>query len=180
VDLPICSENMPYYRCPQVHPQPPSNDTTKMLHIHSLLTDIITLSCNNNTFLSNVPVHFGHVLSNDSSPKASMRELLNPEFASYTFQAVYFNWAVESFSNGHVPSTIQSRHLPFHISLACNTSELGRALFHEFTPNAKVFSTGNDFLNHNRASRETSVVHGYLINSYCFQTRKVTTEFWKL
>jgi hypothetical protein len=35
-------------------------------------------------------------------------------------------------------------------------------------------------LNHIRASGNTSVIHGYLINSYRFQTSEVTTSFWKL
>ena len=57
-----------------------------------------------------------------------------------------FSWAVYSFSNGHFSSTIQSRHLPFHISLACDTSESGRSLFAEFAPSARVFGSGNDLL----------------------------------
>jgi hypothetical protein len=47
-------------------------------------------------------------------------------------------------------------------------------------PDTKVFSSGNDFLHHVRASGETSIVHGYFINSYCFLTSKITTAFWKL
>ncbi len=43
-----------------------------------------------------------------------------------------------------------------------------------------MFSSGNNFLQHDRASGETSVIHGYLINSYRFLTSKITTGFWKL
>ncbi len=89
---------------------------------------------------------------------------MNSELASYAFQAMYFR-AVYSFSNGHFSSTVQSRNLPFHVSLACNTMESRHALFQEFMPDAKVFSTGHNLLNHIRASGDTSVVHGYLINS---------------
>jgi hypothetical protein len=57
---------------------------------------------------------------------------------------------------------------------------LGRSLFHKFAASAKVFNSGNNLLNHIRASGNISVIHGYLINSYRFQTSKVTTSFWKL
>ena len=61
----------------------------------------------------------------------------------------------------------------------CDTTEQGRSLFHEFTTNAKVFSSGNDFLHHIRASNEQAIVNGYLINSYRFRTSEVTSSFWK-
>ncbi len=93
---------------------------------------------------------------------------------------MYFCWAVYSFSNGHFSLTIQSQNLPFHIGLACNTSEAGRSLFVKFAPSARVFGSGNDLLHHIRASGETSVIHGYLINSYRFLTSNVTAAFWKL
>jgi hypothetical protein len=90
-----------------------------------------------------------------------------------------FCWAVYLFSNGHFSSTIQSQNLPFNVSLACDPSEAGRSLFVEFAPNAKVFSSGNDLLQHVRVSGETSVLHGNLINSYRFLNSEVTTNFWK-
>jgi hypothetical protein len=127
-------------------------------------------------FLANISVHFGHIASTNCSSQALTHNLLNLKFASYVFQAVYFNWVIHSFSNGHFASTIQLRHQSFHVSLACDTSELRHSIFNEFTPDAKVFSSGNDFW----ASGETLVVHGYLINFYCFWTSKVTTSFWKL
>jgi hypothetical protein len=74
---------------------------------------------------------------------------------------------------------IQSHNLPFHICLACNPYESGSSLFHKFAASAKVFNSGNNLLNHIHASGNTSVIHGYLINSYHFQTSKVTTSFWK-
>jgi hypothetical protein len=124
-DLPMRPVNMPYYHGPRIWPQPPPDNTSKTLHIQSLLTDIVTSSGNENTYLVNIPVRFGHVLSNNSSSKANTRELMNSEFASYAFQAVYFTWAVYSFSIGHFSFTIQLHHLPFHIILMCNASELG-------------------------------------------------------
>jgi hypothetical protein len=53
-------------------------------------------------------------------------------------------------------------------------------LFNEFAPQATVFSSGNDLLNHIRASGHQSIISGYLINSYRFQTSEITTLFWKL
>jgi hypothetical protein len=43
-----------------------------------------------------------------------------------------------------------------------------------------VFGSGNKLLNHIWASGETSPIHGYLINSYQFQTSEVMSSFWKL
>jgi len=85
-----------------------------------------------------------------------------------------------SFSNGHFSSSIKSHGLPFSICLACDTSKSGRSLFNEFAPQATVFSSGNDLLNHIRASCHQSIISGYLINSYHFQTSEITTLFWKL
>ncbi len=179
-DLPMRPENMPYYRGPRVQPVTDTSKATDALHIQSLLTDIIIWSCKGQAFLSNIPVRFGHATSPSCRSAAQLCALLNSEFASYAFQAMSFCWAVYLFSNGRFPSTIKSQNLPFHISLACNTSDAGRSLFAEFAPSAKVFSSGNDFLQHVRASGETSVIHGYLINSYRFLTSNITTGFWKL
>ena len=91
-----------------------------------------------------------------------------------------YDWAVYSFSNGHFSSSIKSHGLPFSICLACDTSESGRSLFNKFAPQATVFSLGNDLLNHIRALGHQSIISGYLINSYHFQTSEITTLFWKL
>jgi hypothetical protein len=164
----MCPENMPYYRGPQVQPVTKTSKAANALHIQSLLTDIIVLSCTGQAFLSNIPVWFGHVASPSCRSATRPHALLNSEFASHAFQAMSLFWAIYSFSNGHFPSTIQSQHLPFRISLACDTSKAGRSLFAEFVPSAKVFSSGNDLLQHVRASGETSVIYSYLINSYHF------------
>jgi hypothetical protein len=179
-DLPMRPEIMPYYRGPQVKPVTKTSKAADALHIQSLFTDIIVLSCTGQVFLSNIPVWFGHAALPSCRSATRPRALLNLEFASYAFQAMSFCWAVYLFSNGHFSSTIQSQHLPFHISLVCDTSEAGCLLFAEFAPSAKVFSSSNDLLQHVRASEETSVIHGYLINSYRFLTSKITTGFWKL
>ena len=76
----------------------------------------------------------------------------NAEFPAYALQTAVFSWAVYNFSNGHFSSKITSIGLPFVIRVACDTTQRGRSLFGEFTPEAKVFSTGNDFLNHIQAS----------------------------
>ena len=93
---------------------------------------------------------------------------------------MHYDWAVYSFSNGHFSSLIEFHGLLFTIRLACDTSEAGRSLLNEFAPQAIVFSSGNDLLNHIRASGHQSVISGYLINSYRFQTSEITSSFWKL
>jgi hypothetical protein len=180
MDLPMHPENMPYYRGPRVQLVTKTSEAANALHIQSLLTDIIVSSCTGQAFLSNIPVRFGHAALPTCRSATRPRALLNLEFASYAFQVMSFCWAIYSFSNGHSSSTIQSQHLPFHISLACDTSKAGCLLFAEFTPSAKVFSSGNDLLQHVRVSGETSVIHGYLINSYRFLTSKIKAGFWKL
>ncbi len=171
-------KNMRYYRGPRVQPVTNTSNTNDALHIQSILTDIVTLNGTGQTFLSNVPVLFSHV----ALPRRTSTQpwaLLNSEIASYAFQAMSFCWAVYLFSNGHFSSTIQSQNLPFNVSLACDPSEVGRSLFAEFAPNAKVFSSGNYLLQHVRALGETSILHGYLINSYHFLNSEVTTIFLK-
>jgi hypothetical protein len=98
----------------------------------------------------------------------------------YARQSMHYDWAVYSFSNGHFSSSIESHGLPFTIRLAFDTSEAGRSLKNEFAPKATVFSSGNNLLNHISASGHQSVISGYLSNSYCFQTSKITSSFWKL
>jgi hypothetical protein len=93
---------------------------------------------------------------------------------------MHYGWAVYSFSNGHFSSSIKSHGVPFTIYLACDTSKAGCSLFNEFAPKATVFSSRNNLLNHIRASGHQSVISGYLINSYCFQTSEITSAFWKL
>ncbi len=179
-DLLMRSVNMPHYRGPRILPVTKTSKAADALHIQSLLTDIVILSCTGNMLLSNIPVHFGQAVPPSCRSTAPPHALLNSEFASYPFQAMYFCWAVYLFSNRHFSSTIQSQHLPFHISLACDTSDAGHLLFAEFLPEAKFLSSGNDFLHYVWASGETSIVQGYLSNSYPFFTSKVTTAFWKL
>ncbi len=165
MDLPMCPENMPYYRGPRVQPVTKTSDADNVLHIQSTLTDIVMSNSTEQAFLSNVLVLFGH-LALPRRTSTQPRALLNLEIASYAFQVMSFCWAIYSFSNRHFSSTIQSQNLPFNVSLACDPSEAGRSFFVEFAPNAKVFSSGNYFLQHVRALGETSVLHGYLINSY--------------
>ncbi len=179
-DLPMRQENMPYYRGPRLKEPTDSGVPADALHIQSLITEIVSSVGCGHTHLSNVPIGFGEFNSVHPPPRQAARTLLNSEFASYARQAQQFDWAVYLFSNGHFSSSVQSHNLPFHICLACVPYESGRSLFQEFAASAKVFNSGNDLLNHIRASGDTSVIHGYLINSYRFQTSEVTTSFWKL
>ena len=176
--IPMHPEKMPYYRGPRIQQPTTDSDAADNLHAGSLLTELITSNGCGPTHFSNIPVCFGFIQS--SAPATSSpRILLNSEFARYAREATQFNWAVYTFSNGHFISSIDSHQLPFTISLACDTTEQGHSLFHKFATYAKVFSSGNDFLHHIRASNEQAIVNDYLINSYRFRTSEVTSSFWK-
>ena len=68
----------------------------------------------------------------------------------------------------------------FHVKLGCNRFESGRSLFQEFTSCRHIFGTANNMLNHIQSSGDTSVIHGYMIHSPCFQTSNRTTKFWQV
>jgi len=132
------------------------------------------------TTLSNCLIRFEQLQSSLTNTSPHARALLNSEFAQYAHNTKNFNWAVYSFSNRHFSLTVATRNLPFTISLACDSTERGKSLFHEFDSAATVFGSGNDLLHHIRASGEQLTIIGYLINLYQFQTSEVTTLFWKL
>ena len=178
VGIPMHPENMPYYRSPRIQQPTTDSDAVDNLHAGNLLTELITSNGCGPTHFSNIPVRFGFTESSAHATSPT-RVLLNSEFARYACEATQFNWAVFAFSNGHFLSSIDSHQLPFTTSLACDTTEQGRSLFHKFATNATVFSSGNDFLHHIRASNEQAIVNGYLINSNRFCTSGVTTSFWK-
>jgi hypothetical protein len=181
LELPMRPENMPHYRGPRiVQLSPPTAPSADALNIQSLLTDIVLSNGLGNTALLNVPVWFGTFDGNFPGHRTEARALLNSEFACYACQCLQFDWAVYLFSNGHFCSSISCRNLPFRITIVCDPYESGRVLFQEFTTGVHVFGSGNDLLNHIRASRETSPIQGYLINSYQFQTSEVTSSFWQL
>jgi hypothetical protein len=180
-ELPMRPENMPYYREPRIiQPTPPTALSADALHIQLLLTDIVLSNGLGNTALLNVPVRFRTFDGDFPGHRTEACALLNSEFAHYARQCSQFDWAVYSFSNGHFCSSILHHNLPFRIAIAWDPYESGRALFQEFATGMHVFGSGNNFLNHIRASGETSPIHGYMINSYQFQTSKVTSSFWKL
>jgi hypothetical protein len=111
---------------------------------------------------------------------SNARLLHNDKFPCYAQQVLQFSWAVYSFQGGHFASTIQSWNLPFQISLVCDPYKSGRSLFQEFTSCHQIFNSSTDMLNHIRASGDTSVIHGYLIQSPGFWTSDTTTKFWQL
>jgi hypothetical protein len=106
MDLPMHAENMPYYCGPRVQPVTKTSDVANALHIQSLLTDIVILSCNGPTFLSIIPIQFGHAAAPSRRSTAPPCTLLNLKFASYAFQVMSFCWAIYQFSNGHFSSMI--------------------------------------------------------------------------
>jgi len=121
-ELPMCPENMPYYRGPRIQPESTNANT---VHIQGLLTDIDVSTGWGNPHIENVPVHIGD-LPRSEHPTPTSRQLLNSELALYARQAMEYDWAMYLFSNGHFSSSIKSHGLPFSICLACNTSKSGR------------------------------------------------------
>ncbi len=169
-DLPMRPENMPYYRGPRFQDPSDSAASADTHHIQSLISNIVTSVDCGHTHLSIVPIRFGEFDGAHPWPRQAARTLLNSEFACYALQTQRFDWAVYSFLNGHFSLAILSYNLLFNICLVCDPYESGRALFQEFATSAKVFNSRNDLLNHIRASGDTLVVHGYLVNSYRFRT----------
>ena len=163
-DLPMQPENMPYYRGPRFQPTTPKSTKANTLHIQSLLTDITTSSGCGHTHLLNVPLCFGELSAVVHTAMPSCR-LLNSKLARYAWQTMQYDWAVYSFLHRHFLSTIKPWGLSFTMCLACNTTKAGCSFFTELVPNATVFSSRNDLLNHIRASGEQSIISGYLINS---------------
>jgi hypothetical protein len=173
-------ENMPYYHGPRFQATASLPNKPDKLHIQTLLTNIIVHPDVGHTHLSHVPVKFGRLSDNVSIPKLGARALLNSKFAWYARQVIGFNWMVYSFTNGHCSSMIATRNQPFQIALPCNPYESGQALFQKFVPDACIFSSGNNLLNHVRELGQTLVISSFLINSYRFCTSNITTSFWML
>ncbi len=85
-----------------------------------------------------------------------------------------------SFGGGHFLSTISSRNLPFHVTLACDQYDYGRALFREFAMSATVLGSSAELLHRLRSSGETGQIHGYLIHSLCFRDSETMAKFWQI
>ena len=155
---------MPYNRGPCVtlptstsaSPSTPIVPTCENLHINSLLSNVMRCDNCGHTHLSNIPIRYGTFVTVPTSKLAQSHQLYNNEVAAYAFDTLQFSWAVYSFSSGHFHSTIESTNLTFAIQLACNVTESKRCLFGKFSPNAKVFSTSNDMLQH---IREQATAH---------------------
>jgi hypothetical protein len=133
--------------------------------------------CRGLCHLSNIPIRFGDL--GRVTPSTS-HSLNNNKFPCYALQVLQFSWAVFSFQGGRLALTIQSCNLPFQVKMACNPFESGCSLFQEFTTCHQVFGTANGMLNHIWSSGDTSIIHGYMIHSPCFQTSDITTKFWQV
>ena len=179
MDLPMLPENMPYYRGPKVR-LPAVAAAVEATHVQTLVTSTLPSTLDSPGTLCTLPIQFGSFPDAAVSNEATTRAMYNSELASFAFQASQFSWAVYNFSNGHFTSTIDSTNLSFTIRVGCDTTPRGRSLFGEFAPHAKIFSTGNEFLNYIRSSGDRSVLHGYLVNTFRFRTTEITTAFWAL
>jgi hypothetical protein len=129
---------MPYYCSPRVASQdvsfnpaslpdsPSDANAAHHLHCQSIMAAIFHHNCHGLSHFSNVSVHFGNF---DSVTPNTSHALFNHKIPTYVHQIHNFNWAVYSFGGGHFASTILSLNLPFHVKLACDQYESGRALF---------------------------------------------------
>jgi hypothetical protein len=175
--LPMLPENMPYYRSPRTMPIQLPPDSSNDAHCQAIISTLLVDNCHSLCHLSNTSIHFGEFEKVIPSLAHSAN---NDKIPCYAQQVLQFNWAVYSFHGGHFASTIKSHNLPFHVKLACDPYESGRSLFQEFTSCKQIFNSATKLLNHIRASGDTSVIHGYLIHSNCFQRSKTTSKFWQL
>jgi hypothetical protein len=79
--LPMCPENMPYFRGLRFQATASLPDNPDELHIQTLLTNIIVHQDLGHTHLSHLPVKFGHLSDDVSIPKLGTQALLNSKFA---------------------------------------------------------------------------------------------------
>jgi hypothetical protein len=182
-------ENMPYYRGPRFagndgssgintpSDSPPEAEEAHTSHCQSIYSAMFDSNCHGLSHLAHIPVKFGHF---DHVTHTHSFASSNHNIPAAANQIWNFNWAVYSFGGGHFLSTISSRNLPFHVTLACDQYDYGRALFREFATNAMVLRSSAELLHHLRSSGETGQIHGYLIHSLRFRDSKTTTKFWQI
>ncbi len=175
--FPMKPENMPYYRGPRVFTPSNSDTSSDANHCQTIVSTVLINNCHGLCHLSNIPVKFGNFGRVTLSTSQSLH---NNEFPCYALQVLQFSWADYSFQGGHFASTIQTRNLPFHVTLACNPFKLGRSLFQEFTSCRQVCGTATKMLNHIWSSRDTSIVLGDMIHSPHFCDSDTTTKFWQV
>ncbi len=72
---------MPYYRGPRIQKSSSEIDQADLLHIQSLLSDLIVSEGGGHTTLSNHPVRFEYLESSQPDTCSKARTLLNSEFA---------------------------------------------------------------------------------------------------
>ncbi len=187
--LPMKTENMPYYCGRRLAsrdspsdvdtPSDSPSDTEKAhnSHCQSILSAMIDSNCHGLSHLAHIPVRFGHF---NHITHAHYFALSNYEIPANANRILNFNWAIYSFGCGHFLSTILSRNLPFHVTLACDQYEYGRALFREFATSATVLRSSAELLHHIHSSGATAQIHGYLIHSLRFRDSKMTSKFWQI
>ena len=182
-------ENMPYYRGPRFASSetpsdvgmpsdlPSETEEAHNSHCRSILSAMTDSNCQGLCHLAHIPVKFGRF---DQITHAHSFASSNYEIPANANRILNFNWAVYSFGGGHFLSTILSRNLPFHVTLACDQYEYGRALFREFATSATVLGSSAELLHHIRSSGDVEQIHGYLIHSLRFRDSKTTSKFWQI
>ncbi len=165
-------ENMPYYGGPRTMLIQLPPDSSNNAHCQAIISTLLVHNCIGLCHLSNTPIHFGEF---EKAIPSLACPANNDVIPCYVQQVLQFSWAVYSLdTGGHFASPIQSCNLPFHVKLACDPYESGQSLFQEFTSCKQIFNSATNLLNHNCASGDMSVIHGYLIHSNCYQTSKTT------
>ena len=127
------AENMPYYCGPRIPIEHCSSETSTDednvdVHPNNLMTTIVTQGDIGHTSLCIRPFQVGTFVS--MPPRTSCTNY-NADLPALSYRATTFSWAVYEFNSGHFVTTIEKRNLPFHIVLACNPFDYGRALFNE-------------------------------------------------
>jgi hypothetical protein len=115
-----------------------------------------------------------------SMPPGMSRTNYNADLPALSYRATTFSWAVYGINSEHFVSTIEKRNLPFHIVLACDPFDYGRALFNEFILCPRVLPSATSLLNPIRGSGDQGHINGYLIHSHRYQSSKPTSAFWAL
>lgn len=128
-----------------------------------------------------MPIKFGTFPPrSDPSQHRPTLTLYNNDLTAAAKFITRFGWAVYTFNNDHFILAIRNRNLPFHITLAADPNQEGRALLGKFTDCKTILHGVKDLYDHIRSSGISSQLQGYLIHSHRLPSTETTTTFWQL
>ena len=84
--------------------------------------------------------------------------LYNYKIAVYASEVIYYSFSVYVFNSGHFTFTHASEI--FHVAIAANTRQCGRALFNQITGCPVISESADDLLRCINASSAKSIIHG--------------------